>query len=249
VTIVGDVTSQYANGDAVTIVPTAPARLATVQGTVNSVPAFAAGNTTFNLLAAINATTTGGSIVDETAALAAFSCGVNTVASGKATHAAGDGALAENQNDFAQAGTPFSVNGDVQRKGFLVKGSTPGSVAGETTPLVSGALASIILKPSRAYFCNIKGTATKMGLGAAARQTIGFWRAFEVSTDSAGAVTISAVANVVADIVTGAAFVGATLVPTSGAANSLTLTFAIAGGLTIASRVGAWFEAEEVLGT
>ncbi len=53
----------------------------------------------------------------------------------------------------------------------------------------------------------------------------------------------------VATILQGAAFVGATLVPTSGAANDLTLTFTIAGGLTIASRITAWLEHVEVLGT
>ena len=66
VSIVGDVRDSFINTDVVAIVPLTPAPLAPVSLTVASVPAFGSGVTTFDLSAPIDATTTGGFIVDVT---------------------------------------------------------------------------------------------------------------------------------------------------------------------------------------
>jgi hypothetical protein len=66
VSIVGDVRDSFTNTDVIVVVPLTPAPLAPVSLTVASVPAFAAGVTTFNLSAPIDATTTGGFIFDVT---------------------------------------------------------------------------------------------------------------------------------------------------------------------------------------
>lgn len=66
VSIVGDVRDSFANTNSVTIVPLTPALGAPVSGTINSVPGFASGVTTFDLTASIDTTTTGGFIFDTT---------------------------------------------------------------------------------------------------------------------------------------------------------------------------------------
>jgi len=67
VSIAGDVTSQFNNGDNVSIVPTTPVVLPPVLRSIASVPAFADGFTTFDLNAAVDTTTTGGTIEDASA--------------------------------------------------------------------------------------------------------------------------------------------------------------------------------------
>ncbi len=332
VTIAGDVTALFTNGDNVRIAPTTPAVLPTVTRTVTSVPAFAAGNTTFSISAAIDGSTTAGSIVDSTVGTAAHAEGLSTIASGLHSHAEGDSCLAsgadahaeginstasalaahaegsslaraqyahsEGQNniadgvyshvggngcstsnfaafahgercsadgeasfalgfdahsiypnELAEAGGQFASNGDCQTRRVVIKGSTPGVGAGETTTLVTGGAAAITLESSKSYAVTIKAMATVMGLGAAARQTAFFWIAFTASVRSGGTVDLSAVTPVLATILQGAGFVGATLVPSSTGANNLTVTFSIAGGLTVASRIGAEIKYVEVLGT
>lgn len=66
VTIPGDATGLFTNGDRVIVTPTAPAALPPVNSrTVASVPAFALGVTTFDLSAPIDGTTTAGTIDDQ----------------------------------------------------------------------------------------------------------------------------------------------------------------------------------------
>lgn len=65
VSIAGDQTGSYLNGDAVTLTPTAPVAGAPTTKTITSVPIFAAGFTTFSIDSAIDATTTAGTISDD----------------------------------------------------------------------------------------------------------------------------------------------------------------------------------------
>lgn len=96
VTIAGDFTTEFANGDSVSIQPTAPKTTAsTTSLTVTSVPAFGGINTTFNLSGPIDGTTLGGLIVDT--AMGAGSVipgGSNNTTTGINSHAIGEGAVA-----------------------------------------------------------------------------------------------------------------------------------------------------------
>lgn len=62
VSIPGDVTGRFSNGDSVTILPTRPDVLPVLSRSVASVPAFAGGVTTFDLNSPIDGSTTGGAI-------------------------------------------------------------------------------------------------------------------------------------------------------------------------------------------
>jgi|WetSurMetagenome_2_1015567.scaffolds.fasta_scaffold38239_4 hypothetical protein len=64
VSIAGDQTGSYLNADTVTLTPTAPVAGAPVTKTITSAPTFAAGLTTFSIDSAIDATTTAGTISD-----------------------------------------------------------------------------------------------------------------------------------------------------------------------------------------
>ncbi len=64
VSIPGDVTSQFSNGDSVRITPTTPAVLPPVTGSIATAPVFASGVTTFDLSAPIDVSTTAGTIED-----------------------------------------------------------------------------------------------------------------------------------------------------------------------------------------
>lgn len=389
VTIAGNHTAEFVNGDRITLTRETPVKQESMLQRVNSVPAFAAGNTTFNLLAALDGTTTGGQCVDfnfgvhahsegsnntalgaqshveganntvtgaqshvegqfnaaagaqahaegqntsasaqwahsegtfavasgnaahaegshtlasgaashaeglttQATAASAHAEGEQTIAAGNrahaegfqtlsnansshaegfitralggashaegiqtnarelASHAEGMDSLARLETSNAQAGGFFAANGDNQTLSFQARGSTPGAALGETTLLKpSSPQVDIILPSSTAFWVRVRACATRMGLAGAARQTVGFDQEFMVSVDAAGTLTFSAVATL-ATAVQGAGFVGATLVPSQGAANLLIFTFAIAGGLTVASRCSAKVEWVEVLGT
>jgi hypothetical protein len=60
--IAGDVTALFNSGDNVSILPLVPATLPVVAGTIATVPAFAGGETTFDLTAPIDGSTLGGAI-------------------------------------------------------------------------------------------------------------------------------------------------------------------------------------------
>jgi hypothetical protein len=89
VTIAGDVTAFFVNGDMARIKPSTPVIQDVVSRTITSVPAFAAGNTTFSISSAIDTTTTGGSIVDAARGAAAHAEGDTSVATGLSSHAEG----------------------------------------------------------------------------------------------------------------------------------------------------------------
>jgi hypothetical protein len=64
VSIPGDVTALFNNGDNVRILPLVPTTLPVVTGSIATVPVFAAGVTTFDLNAPIDGSTVGGAIED-----------------------------------------------------------------------------------------------------------------------------------------------------------------------------------------
>lgn len=148
-----------------------------------------------------------------------------------------------------QAAGFFSVPGDSQVKKCVVKGSTAGSGLGEVTDLSAQGAGVIHLEASKAYLVTVRAIATEMGLGAAVRQTAAYAFCFVASVRSGGTVDVSAATDLIVPIVAGAAFVGATLVASSLAPNSLTLRFTIAPASTIASRIVAQCDFVEVLGT
>jgi len=181
--------------------------------------------------------------------------GYFTVASGNASHAGGAVSRAWLNCDYAHSGAGFATAGDAQYRAGEPKASTNGSLPGESSVMVQGVLGEpVSLQNSTSYGITVRATATKMGLGAAPRQSIYFHFEFLLDVDSAGVVTVSAVTQVVGPIINGAAFVGATLVPTGvnrvGATPAqLALTWTIAGGLTIQSHIVAHIEYVEILGT
>lgn len=167
---------------------------------------------------------------------------------GSSSSASGRDAKASNENEDCFAGTAFSAVGDAQFRRIVIKGVTPGAGAGETVILKSGTSTAVFMIASKSYMVKLRGIATKMGLGAGARQSFAFEYDFVVDCNSANALTISALTPVIA-IVTGAAFVGATVTVVSSGAGQLAVTFTIAGGLTIQSRIVGFIELVEVLGT
>jgi hypothetical protein len=108
-------------------------------------------------------------------------------------------------------------------------------------------LASNTVTSLKRYRVGVEAIATKLGTGAAATETVSFAFSANVGVRSGGTVDIAT--GTTETIVNGAAFVGATLVLSSTGANNLTLTLAIAGGLTINSAVVADMKFVEVLGT
>jgi len=182
-------------------------------------------------------------------AIYAHAAGLFCVAQGAQSMARGLDAKALNPQDYCEASGKFVTAGDNQYRRVFAKGLTPGIGVGEATVVVPAGVANFVLENSKSYFVTVRALATKTGLGGAARQAASFHIEFMVDVTSVGALTISAVTAVVAPILSGAAFVGATLVPGAAGANVLALTFTIGGALTIASRIGATVEFAEVLGT
>lgn len=176
--------------------------------------------------------------------------GALTIAQGLISEASGTESKARAENDQCYAGGKFAADGDAQYRRSFIKGLTPGVGAGETVKLVSGSSTATSLEASKSYMLTLRGIATKTGLGAAARQSWAFHFEYSLDVTSAGVVTISAPVDMLAGgIVTGAAFVGATVTLVTPGANTLDINFNIAGGLTIASRIAALLELVEVLGT
>lgn len=193
----------------------------------------------------------------------AHAAGVSCVASGNASHAEGSTCSALGVNSFArganakalrdnyaaEASGQFAAQGDAQVQRFQIRGATPGVAAGEAVLLGPSGTTTNILEVSKAYNITVRVIATLMGVGAAARQTGAFFINFIASRRSGGAIDLSAVTPVVPLTVQGAAFVGATLVPTDGGAGNLALTFTNGGALTNNARIAGYVEQVEVLGT
>ncbi len=62
VSIPGDVTGSFSNGDTIDLIPSTPAALPAIPRVISSVPAFALGFTTFDLNALLNGSTTAGTL-------------------------------------------------------------------------------------------------------------------------------------------------------------------------------------------
>ncbi len=174
--------------------------------------------------------------------------GITCSALGVASHASGQDAKASNENEDCFGGTKFAAQGDAQMRRLVIKGITPGAAPGEAVILKSGGSTAVFCVASKSYMVKVRIIATKTGLGAAARQSGGYEYDFTVDCDSAGNLTISALTPLFA-VVTGAAFVGAVVTAVTSGAGALNVTFTIAGGLTIASRIVGYIELVEVLGT
>lgn len=181
--------------------------------------------------------------------------GYFTVSTGNASHAGGAGSNAWLNCDYAHSGAGFSVPGDAQYRSGEPRGSTLGSLPGESNVLVQGVLGEPLnLQNSTCYGVTVRATSTRMALGASPRECAFFHFEFLMAVDSAGGVTLSAVTQVTGPTTMGAGFVGATLVPSGvnrvGATPArLALTFTIAGGLTVQSHIVAHIEYVEILGT
>lgn len=107
ITIVGvDATLEFPNGIRVTALPKTPAPSIAGTTLVSSIPVFAAGNTTFNIATPIDTTTTGGLMVAVSVGKASHAEGQGSIANGQAAHAegyngniaSGRGAHAEGEN-------------------------------------------------------------------------------------------------------------------------------------------------------
>jgi hypothetical protein len=151
---------------------------------------------------------------------------------------------------FAEASGFFDAAGDAQGERVYARGVTSGVDPGESVGLGFSTLAGVTPKidSSSSYMCVVEAVATRMALGAGTRQAACFSFAFIASATSAGVVSVSAVTDIIAPIVVGAGFVGATLVPSAGSANEVDLTFTIDPGLTVRSRVLASMRMVKLLG-
>ncbi len=105
------------------------------------------------------------------------------------------------------------------------------------------------LEGGKSYLVTIRAIATATGLGGAARQTACYHFQFMLSCTTGLVSSIAGLAVISPPVTVGAAFVGATLVPSvPGGDNVWLLTFSIDPGLTVAARVCAHAEFVEVLG-
>lgn len=140
VTISGNVTAEYAQNDRVTIFGTAPALLQqSVTRIVATVPAFAAGNTTFDLTLAIDATTTVGVIADAQISAQAHAEGLNTVASGAQSHAEGLSSVASGVGAHAEGqGTASGQLSHAEGLQTIASGLNGSHAEGQLTQATAG---------------------------------------------------------------------------------------------------------------
>jgi hypothetical protein len=179
---------------------------------------------------------------------AASACGFQTEAASDFSVAEGNGSRSRLQGDHAHACGHFgggATAGANQWRYVQFSGSTPGVAGGESTPLAIGNNTND-LPADGSYYITVKAVASTVNNGAAARQCASYERAFIISTDQAGVTSISSV-NSGTDIIVGAAFVGATLIPqASGIDNTWTLTFTLNESVTAATVITAHIEFTEL---
>lgn len=182
-------------------------------------------------------------------AVASHCEGYFCITTGHDSHAEGSQSNAWLDSDHAAAGGAFNFAGDAQYRRSVLKGQTNGSVPAQSVQLLQGNLAKqVVVRSSTVYGITVRAIAGNNGIGAAARDAAYYHFQLVVTVDSAGNVTISAPTDIVAPTIVGASFVGATLVYSTAGANNLTLTFTIAGGLSVNSHVVATVEYVEVTG-
>jgi hypothetical protein len=258
VTIAGDVTSFFQNGDGVAVFPTTPtvSTAATTGITVASPPVFGGVDTTFNLSAPIDGVTTAGTIADTTIGAGSVAIGGTgnqaiggsssivggqdnlTAATAASARAGGKLASATRATQDAWAsGSDAATPGNIQTSQIVLSGTTPGVGAGETVELTidpSGANAPMQLDDNKAYTFRLSIVAN--GLIGGVRAV----RSFEVevtASQDAGAVTVEADTTVVNQ--GSAAAATWSVVVTAGAAPArLVVTFST-GATTAKAVVGA----------
>ena len=212
VTIAGDATADFQDTDPVAILPVTPKVTISPTGlTVASVPTFDGTNTTFNLSAPIDGTTTGGEIADTV-------LGTNSAAVGGAgNHTLGDasfigggtgnlttatasssragGILASPTRvtqDAWASGSDATTAGNIQTSQLVLSGRTPGTNPGESVELsidFDNANLPLQLDNDKAYTFRLSVIATGRISGIRANQS------FEVETtvsQDAGVITVSA---------------------------------------------------------
>lgn len=183
VTIAGvDATGAFRNGDSLTIQPITPKfTAATSILTVATPPVFAAGDTTFNISAPIDTTTTAGEIADTTLGTNAVAIGgTSNSAQGTessivgglgnqttldATSSRAGGTLAKAirpTQDAWASGSDGITPGAIQTSKLVLNGSTPGAAPGESTDLLIDSATFFELEDNKGY--TIRITAIALGV-------------------------------------------------------------------------------------
>ena len=240
VTIAGeDATPYYHLGDPLAIQPNTPtANVPSNTGlTVASVPVFAAGDTTFDLSAPIDGTTTAGTIIDTAVGMGAHAEGSST-AYGTQSHSQGLGSLAKRNSQSSHASGPnaaFLARGTHQTSALVLRGSTPGNGAGETVELqYFDPLEPFILENGKGYTVTVEMIAG--GVIAAARTVRTFLQKYCLRRD--GGTTVLAGSGT-PESFGDAGAVSWTLVASIGVApDRVVLTFST-GATTAATQVSA----------
>jgi len=167
----------------------------------------------------------------------------NTIASG-ATAASVIGSIGGNatmQTQVVHSGGYTASVGERQRYELVLRGDTPGSVAGETSILKFGVAAGaptqeITLVNGKSY--TIKALVNATRSGAANVATSASWEILASAYCTGGVVTVAANNTVNLPAVLPGGLLGATIV-FSGSGTTLRLTATIAGGTTLASKWAA----------
>ena len=174
-----DATGNFQNGDSVAIQPTTPKFTASV--TTNSIaspPVFGGVDTTFNLAAPIDATTTGGEIADTVIGTNAVAVGgtgngaqgtessivggLNNATAPAATSSRAGGAFAKvirPTQDAWASGSDGVTPGAIQTSKLVMNGSTPGTNPGESTDLLIDSATFFELEDSKGYTIRVMAIA------------------------------------------------------------------------------------------
>ena len=174
--------------------------------------------------------------------------GYINISSGAYSMARGIYAVASQEGDDAYACGRFVVTGDCQTRRFLLRGSTPGSGAGEAAILKFGYSMNqeITLAAGKVYAVSYRVVA---GLVSSADPRQSFMRVGSALVDTtwaAGALVITGNATERADAAVGATFAGVAFALSGPANNTLRFTGTLAGGVTAATRWAVAVEITEV---
>jgi hypothetical protein len=165
-----------------------------------------------------------------------------SVAGGKRSHAQGVQAVTSREAQDTMAAGAFSVAGDAQASGLVLRGTTPGAGAGESVVLRYGAAfdQDFTLANSRSYTMVV----TAIAQGTTPQQLQSFKQMFAVRVDNLGVATMAALGT--AEQIGDVAAASWTLTGTVIAGPQFRLTFNT-GATTEATRVVAKVDFVEVL--
>ena len=257
VTIAGDVTQFFQNGDSVSIFVTTPGIIPSPTGiSVASPPIFGGVDTTFNLSAPIDGVTTAGDIADTTLGASSVAIGgsgnqtigdsssivggISNLTNATATASRAGGKFANTTlvtQDAWASGSDGTFPGHIQTSQLVLAGTTPGSGVGETVELTIdpfGSNSPMQLDDDKGYTFRLSIIAQGVIGGVRARQS------FEVEVTcgrDAGAVTVDA-ANIVTQQGDPAAASWTVTVTAGVAPARLVVTFST-GATTAETVVGA----------